>query len=1543
MMKRITFTKIFLVSALTLFSVLGYAATVNNDNNSWFLSVVEKLISAPNRQIHISNMSGTLSSIATIGLITVADGDGVWLKIKNAKLDWNRLALLRGQISVNKLSADEIDFYRKPLPNPKLPSPEAGGFSLPALPVAIRVETLEAKAISFGEQLFGLASKVSARGTIILASGKLNSKLDIERLDGIGHISLLADYANDGQQLKLNVTAAEDGNGIIANVLKIEKRPPLSLTLSADGQLTNLKGQISMLAGSSPVLTGTLTTTSIEESTQINARLSGPISLLMPELYQPFFGAKTSFTLSGSIPHAGGFVLDQLTVKSASVAINMKAKLLADGFLRRLMVDARVAADGGSILLPIKGGETRADNIEFHVNYGESGQDRWHGQLSLKNLTTARFSAGDVKLDMGGESADLDDPLKRRVAILIKGGAHQITTKQVEIANALGRELAINFDGLSTAQQPFIIHSFSAKASGLDLWLKGEIAQLAFDGSLGINAKSLAPIGVLINRQLSGEADLQAQGRLALLTGAFDLRLEGKTQSVKTGNKIVDRLLQNKVTLSGALVRNREGFRARNFKLGNQTMMVSADGTISMSEADMDLKLALSDLALVNPKLSGPVTIDAAVRGHNSLIAFSANGRINRAKIDSKELKNFEIAINLMLDNTSPIRSYLSGRLSGTGFFDREPLSLKGSLYRGAGEFQLSDLNLTVGDAQLVGNLTHTSDGLFNGQLHLNADDIKNAAALLLIVGKGSAHADAVFEARGNQQNLAIKADANQIFLLNNQVRHLNIDAHVADVFGLPHVSGKLAADTIKVANFVVNEINANAMDDNGQTRFDAKARVDDRLTTNISGSVFNDDNAGWTLALQSLKLNDTGLNVQLTNPIRASFSKAAIAVRDLALTINNGSLTLNGTVGDRVDLKMDANKVPLNIINVIKPTLAASGTISGTVRAVGNKDDPNLNFDLRGDDLGATLMPDKSLRGINVHAQGATENSTLKLKSEISGSDLSLNAIGAIGFKTQTMDIDLQLVKVPLALGNIFIKNQNASGRITGNAHLTGPWRKPAAQFNLNGQALSATVLTANGLAPIDLTVDGASNGSILTVKSLSLKGPQSLNLQANGQMPLSGPGLDISIRGAAPLGLANKILSERGAKLSGIATLNLAMTGSVLQPKMDGNFIINNAQFIDAQTNLHLNRINVDGVFSGEKIVLRSLSAASAAGGSLSATGNVSTDIANGMPANIAAHFNDTRYSDGKMVVATINGNINVTGPLLRNPVIGGQLTLEKAEITIPDHFGSATLIDVKHKNATAPIIQTLTRADMWQTKDNKAQNSAASGGPTLQLHIMAPNQIFVRGMGLDIELGGAMTLTGPISDIHPVGGFNMIRGRFDILSQRLTFNEGKVTLVGNLSPELNFSAQTEGSDIVVTVRVSGTADNIKVAFSSQPSLPQDEVLARLIFNRSIGELSPFQIAQLASAAAQLTGITSTSLMTTLRNSTGLDDLNIITDSKGNTGISAGRYIQDNIYLGVEAGSGDSTKGTINLDISKHVKAKGALSAEGNSSVGVFYEKDY
>ncbi len=136
-------------------------------------------------------------------------------------------------------------------------------------------------------------------------------------------------------------------------------------------------------------------------------------------------------------------------------------------------------------------------------------------------------------------------------------------------------------------------------------------------------------------------------------------------------------------------------------------------------------------------------------------------------------------------------------------------------------------------------------------------------------------------------------------------------------------------------------------------------------------------------------------------------------------------------------------------------------------------------------------------------------------------------------------------------------------------------------------------------------------------------------------------------------------------------------------------------------------------------------------------------------------------------------------------------------------------------------------------------------------------ARNNIFVRGRGIDAELGGSLTIRGSAADPVVTGGFEMRRGRIVILTKRLDFTTGKITFGGSLVPILNMVASTSSDQTTINITVTGPANNPDISFGSAPSLPQDEVVARLIFGQSISRLSALQIAQLADAVTQPAGV--------------------------------------------------------------------------------------
>ncbi len=202
-----------------------------------------------------------------------------------------------------------------------------------------------------------------------------------------------------------------------------------------------------------------------------------------------------------------------------------------------------------------------------------------------------------------------------------------------------------------------------------------------------------------------------------------------------------------------------------------------------------------------------------------------------------------------------------------------------------------------------------------------------------------------------------------------------------------------------------------------------------------------------------------------------------------------------------------------------------------------------------------------------------------------------------------------------------------------------------------------------------------------------------------------------------------------------------------------------------------------------------------------------------------------------------------------------------------------------------------------------------SGGSGGRDsrpfgLNLLISSPDRIFIRGRGLDAELGGQLLVSGTTANVVPSGAFNLIRGRLDILGKRLTLSEAQLLLEGDFVPYIRVVASTENDGITTSVVIQGRADEPDVSFTSTPELPEEEVISRLLFGRGLDTISPLQAAQLASAVATLAGRGGEGVIGRLRQGFGLDDLDVATDADGGTSVRAGKYISENVYTQVEGG---------------------------------------
>ena len=249
-----------------------------------------------------------------------------------------------------------------------------------------------------------------------------------------------------------------------------------------------------------------------------------------------------------------------------------------------------------------------------------------------------------------------------------------------------------------------------------------------------------------------------------------------------------------------------------------------------------------------------------------------------------------------------------------------------------------------------------------------------------------------------------------------------------------------------------------------------------------------------------------------------------------------------------------------------------------------------------------------------------------------------------------------------------------------------------------------------------------------------------------------------------------------------------------------------------------------------------------------------------------------------------------------------------------------------------------------------------AASSAAPSLlialDLAVNAPGQIFVRGHGLDAELGGHLHVGGTSAAPVVGGAFNMRHGTFDLAGISLTFTKGRVgfngTGVGHkIDPTLDFTAQSVVNSTIAMLNVGGYADAPKISLSSTPPLPQDQVLALILFGTDTKSLSALQIAQVATALASLTGSGGGGFdpLGTVRKSLGLDRLSI-GSGNGNASsasVEAGKYVARGVYVGArQATSGGGSQAQVQIDLTKRLKLQTTVGTGGATTGIITPEND-
>jgi translocation and assembly module TamB len=325
-------------------------------------------------------------------------------------------------------------------------------------------------------------------------------------------------------------------------------------------------------------------------------------------------------------------------------------------------------------------------------------------------------------------------------------------------------------------------------------------------------------------------------------------------------------------------------------------------------------------------------------------------------------------------------------------------------------------------------------------------------------------------------------------------------------------------------------------------------------------------------------------------------------------------------------------------------------------------------------------------------------------------------------------------------------------------------------------------------------------------------------------------------------------------------------------------------------------------------------------------------------GIPVDLHIKADRAQPLVSKLVTSNFNADISVSGKARERLDVAGTVLLNRTLIGIPNGMPSnVAVLDVRRhgKTAPAPVDKPLV--------------------VNLDVTLQAPQEILVQGRGLDAEMGGDLHLGGTTDTPLVSGGFDLQRGNFSIAGNKLNFTAGRVSFNGaglknKIDPTLDFTAQAAVTDVTATLRITGLADAPVFEFTSSPVLPQDEIMARLLFGTNAAQLSGLQLAQIGAALATLSGVGGDSPLVKLQRSLGLDRLSVASataytptgpESTG-AAIQAGRYISKRVYVEAKQSSTGASQLEADVDLTKHLKLQTRLGNGTSSVLGVTPEND-
>ena len=539
--------------------------------------------------------------------------------------------------------------------------------------------------------------------------------------------------------------------------------------------------------------------------------------------------------------------------------------------------------------------------------------------------------------------------------------------------------------------------------------------------------------------------------------------------------------------------------------------------------------------------------------------------------------------------------------------------------------------------------------------------------------------------------------------------------------------------------------------------------------------------------------------------------------------------------------------------------------------------------------------------------------------------------------------ELDARIERLPLGAIDIGWPRLGLGGDVSGTISYRSGGGAPTGSANLRILRLTRAGLGRNA-PPLDVALNGVLNERAGALRAIVRAEGQTIGRVQARIAPLGG-GSDIVARlQAAPMiaqlrynGSVDTLWRLTGVEaigLSGPVAIAADATGTLGDPQIRGVLRTTGARLENSQTGTVVTGVSAVGRFDGSRLQIRNISGTTRDGGTVTGSADFDLAAARGFAMDIRLQ------AERALLIERDDLTARVTGPLrITSDGDGGEISGDVQMVAGSFRLGRAT---------AAEALPVLNVVELNAPADRPDQPRVASPW-RIAITARANNRFMVTGLGLESEWGADIAVRGDVTNFAITGTANLVRGDYIFAGRRFDLDSGTIRFTGSVpvDPILDIVAVDDIAGIDAQIRVRGTGQRPEITFTSNPALPEDELLSRILFGNSITDISVAEAAQLGVALASLRdGGGGLDPINAIRRSIGLDRLRILpanSEIGAGTSIAAGVNITRRVYVEVITDGQGYSATRVEYQITRWLALLAAISTVGQESVNVRIQRNY